>query len=61
MTDILYKEFGSVVKLEGVFSRADMVILYEPEHFDQVQEQHEYASHHSSSILKMPWLGNTKK
>lgn len=36
----LHKEYGSIVKLEGLFpSLGDMVILFEPEHFDQVRTQ----------------------
>ncbi|KAJ2949035.1 hypothetical protein O0L34_g5977 [Tuta absoluta] len=36
MLEIFHKEFGSVVKLAGVFRRADMVVLFEPEHYNQV-------------------------
>ncbi|CAG4955952.1 unnamed protein product [Colias eurytheme] len=32
---VLYK-FGPIVKLDGMFGRANMLILYEPEHYDQV-------------------------
>lgn len=31
-----HKQFGPIVKMQGVFARADMVILFEPEHIDQV-------------------------
>ncbi|CAH2096223.1 unnamed protein product [Euphydryas editha] len=36
LSKVLYEKYGSIVKLDGVFARASMVILYEPEHFDQV-------------------------
>ncbi|KAJ8731410.1 hypothetical protein PYW07_004574 [Mythimna separata] len=36
MMDTLHKRFGPIVKMEGVFARANMVFLFEPEHFDQV-------------------------
>ncbi|XP_038209836.1 cytochrome P450 CYP12A2-like [Zerene cesonia] len=33
---VLYEKFGPIVKLDGMFGRANMLILYEPEHYDQV-------------------------
>ncbi|CAH2232805.1 cytochrome P450 CYP12A2-like isoform X2 [Pararge aegeria] len=36
LSKILFEKYGSVVKLDGIFARACLVILYEPEHFDQV-------------------------
>ncbi|XP_059048495.1 cytochrome P450 CYP12A2-like isoform X2 [Achroia grisella] len=36
MVGILYEKYGPIVKMEGILARANMVILYEPEHFDQV-------------------------
>ncbi|XP_072949195.1 cytochrome P450 CYP12A2-like isoform X2 [Epargyreus clarus] len=36
LSKILHEKYGSVVKMEGVFSRADMVLLFEPEDFEQV-------------------------
>ncbi|CAH0715572.1 unnamed protein product, partial [Brenthis ino] len=41
LLSILYEKFGNIVKLDGVFARASMVILYEPEHFDQVYRSEE--------------------
>ncbi|XP_021188293.3 cytochrome P450 CYP12A2 [Helicoverpa armigera] len=32
----LHEKFGPIVKMKGVFARADFVILFEPEHIDQV-------------------------
>nr|ASO98054.1 cytochrome p450 CYP333A12 [Spodoptera exigua] len=36
MMSTLHEKYGSIVKLQGVFARSDLVILYEPEHIDQV-------------------------
>lgn len=36
MTGVMHRKFGPIVKMNGVFARADMVILFEPEHVDQV-------------------------
>lgn len=32
----LHKKYGNIVKMDGIFARADFVILFEPEHIDQV-------------------------
>lgn len=31
-----HKKYGSFVKMEGILSRPPMVIMFEPEHYDQV-------------------------
>ncbi|XP_026761747.2 cytochrome P450 CYP12A2-like isoform X2 [Galleria mellonella] len=36
MLGVLHEKYGSIVKMEGILARANMVILYKPEHFDQV-------------------------
>ncbi|XP_046965915.1 cytochrome P450 CYP12A2-like [Vanessa cardui] len=36
LSKVMYERYGSIVKLDGIFARASMVILYEPEHFDQI-------------------------
>ncbi|CAF4917575.1 unnamed protein product [Pieris macdunnoughi] len=33
---VLYENYGPIVKLSGIFARADMVVLYEPEDYDQI-------------------------
>ncbi|XP_038209615.1 cytochrome P450 CYP12A2-like [Zerene cesonia] len=38
---VLYDKYGPIVKLEGIFGRANMLILYEPEHYDQVYRSEE--------------------
>ncbi|CAG4955958.1 unnamed protein product [Colias eurytheme] len=38
---VLYDKFGPIVKLEGIFARANMLILYEPELYDQVYRAEE--------------------
>ncbi|KAJ0176637.1 hypothetical protein K1T71_007816 [Dendrolimus kikuchii] len=38
---VLHKKYGPIVKMEGLFSRADMVLLFEPEHFEQVYKAEE--------------------
>lgn len=40
MIGTMYEKFGPIVKMDGVFARADMVILFEPEHIDQVPIEH---------------------
>ncbi|XP_068633056.1 cytochrome P450 CYP12A2-like [Battus philenor] len=37
----LYKNFGNVVKLDGIFARASMVLLFRPEDFEQVYRAEE--------------------
>lgn len=40
MIGTLHKQYGPIIKLEALFPNlADMVILFEPEHFDQVRTQ----------------------
>ncbi|KAJ8722068.1 hypothetical protein PYW08_004470 [Mythimna loreyi] len=36
MMDALHKRFGPIAKVKGVFGRADMVFLFEPEYVEQV-------------------------
>lgn len=36
VTGALYKKFGPIVKMHGIFARADMVFLFDPDHIDQV-------------------------
>ncbi|CAK1580242.1 unnamed protein product [Parnassius mnemosyne] len=39
----LYEKFGNIVKLNGIFARANMVLLFEPKDFDQVYRAEETA------------------
>lgn len=41
MFSVLHEKYGPIVKMEGLFSRADMVIMFEPEHFEQVYRAEE--------------------
>lgn len=38
----LHTKYGNIVKLDGIFARANMVLLFEPEDFDQVTNQYNY-------------------
>lgn len=35
MVDVFHKKFGPIVRVEGL-PRSTLLILYEPEHFEQV-------------------------
>ncbi|CAK1551042.1 unnamed protein product [Leptosia nina] len=36
LSKVLYDNFGSIVRLSGIFARADFLVLYDPEDYDQV-------------------------
>ncbi|XP_032517342.2 cytochrome P450 CYP12A2-like isoform X1 [Danaus plexippus] len=41
LAKVLHEKFGSIVKLDGIFSRSSMLILYDPKDFDQVYRSEE--------------------
>ncbi|XP_063624022.1 cytochrome P450 CYP12A2-like [Cydia splendana] len=38
----LHKKYGTVVRLEGIAPRATLLVLFEPQHFEQVYKAEEY-------------------
>lgn len=53
LAGVFHEKFGPIVKLEGIFARAPMVILYEPAHFDQVSTL--WPIHNDAPAIILRW------